>query len=631
MSQDTQQFTFETDVQKVLNILIHSLYTHKEIFLRELISNASDAIDKVNYYLMTDEKEKVEDHDIELKIDIITDKDKNILKICDSGIGMTEEEMKKNLGKIAHSGSLEFLEKINSKQKDVDLIGQFGVGFYSVFMVAEEVRVHSKSYQSGSEGKVWISDGKSGYRIEKSDLQTQRGTTIEVVLKEDEKEFLEKFTLENIIHKYSNFVNFPIFIDKEQTNKISALWTKNKNEITKDQYKDFYQFISKQADEPIDYIHTKIDSPIQYSSILFIPASNMEKLGFMKYEQGIQLYCKKVLIQGDNKNLLPPYLRFVYGVVDSEDLNLNVSREMIQNDPILQKIKSNLTKKILDDFIYMAKNEKDQYQKVWEEFGKFIKEAVHMDFSHREQITSLLRFHSSHPQEINEWISLEEYKNRMQTDQKEIYYLTGPDLKSISQSPYLEIFKKEGIEVLYLNDPMDEFVLSNLMQYEEKKFKSIEQADLEFLKDKKATPETDENPEEKKAQEEKVEKLINFIKLTLKEDVADVIESKRLVDSPSCLVNAEDAPSSHVQKLLKMMNKDALKTKKIMEINPDNMIIKNLSLIYEKDPSSETLKEIIYQLYENALIVLDGISEHPEQMIKRIEKIFSKVTELMIK
>lgn len=631
MSENSQAFTFQTEVQKVLDILVYSLYTHKEIFLRELISNASDALDKVNYLLLTQDREKIANPELLLEVKINFDEKKQILRISDTGIGMTHDELKTNLGTIAHSGSAEFISKLNeNKGSNLDLIGQFGVGFYSVFMIGKEVRVHSKSHLDDHVAYVWISDGKSGFRIEESDQQPTRGTTIEILVKEEEKEFLDKSRLEGIINKYSNFVNFPIKVNDEQVNKISALWTKNKSDITPEQYSEFYKFISKYGDEFLTYLHLKFDSPLQFSSILFFPGSNLEKMGFWKYEQGMHLYCKRILIQTDNKDLLPPYLRFIFGVVDSEDLNLNLSRETIQNDPVFSKIKSNLTKKILDHLNDLASREPDTYLKIWNEFNRFIKEGVHQDFTNRDKIVDLLRYHSSKSDPGETWIPLEDYLKRMQIEQKEIYYLTGPDLRSIQNSSYLEIFKKENIEVLYLDDPMDEFVLSSLHEYKDKKFISVEQADIDYLKKSSEKTKSD-LPDQDKAHEKQLNNLMGFMKLILKDEVVDVIDSIRLVDSPVCLVNAENAPSSHVQKLLKMMNKETLKTKKILEINLHNPLISNMARIYEKDPVSDTLKEMIWQLYENSLVAADGLVERPETMIKRIERIMGKTSELLMK
>jgi len=626
-------YKFKTEMQKILNILVHSLYTNKDIFLRELLSNAADALDKINYILITQSqnKEEIKNPDLPLEIKISIDKDNKKLYISDTGIGMTKEELQQNLGTIAHSGSKEFLQRLSEHKNNLEIIGQFGVGFYSVFMVAKEVRVHTKSYKKKSPSYTWISTGEEGYKIKESDFQKQRGTTIEILLKDDEEEYLNKEKIKEIIYKYSNFINFPIYLDGEKVNKISALWTKNKSEIKEDEYIEFYKFISKNQDTPLTYLHLKFDSPLQFSAILYVGETNLEKLGFLKYEHGLHLYSKKILIQPDNKELLPPYLRFIYGVVDSEDIDLNVSRELIQNTPVFSKIKSNLTKKLLDHFNKLAKNDKETYTKIWNEFGRFFKEAIHLDLSHRDKIVPLLRFISSKSKDDKELISLDDYIKRMQVDQKEIYYITGPDLSSIKNSPYLEFFKKEDIEVLFLTDPLDEFVFNYLIEYKDKKFKSVENADIESLKKTTEKELTEKEKEEKQKNEEKIDKLINFIKLTLKDKIVDVVKSKRLVDSPVCLVNAENAPSAHIQKLLKMMTNESLKTKKILEINTENPIIQNLAIAYEKNPVAEELKDIIEQLYENSIIAVDGISENPDKMIKRIEKILSLTTKLLTK
>ncbi len=625
MNKKADQFNFQTEVQKVLDILIYSLYTHKEIFLRELISNASDALEKVNYKLLTEERQNISDSELPLEIRIEIDESDRILRISDTGIGMNYDELADNLGTIAHSDTYEFISKMGDKKElQNDLIGQFGVGFYSVFMVAREIRVHSKSFEKDSSANVWVSNGRDGFTIEDSDLREKRGTTIEVYLKDEEEEYLKKERIEEIIKKYSNFVNFPIYINEEQVNRISALWAKNKKDIDKEQYNEFYRFISKHQEDPLAYLHFKFDVPFQFSSLLFVPKSNLEKYGLFKYDQGISLYCKRVLITTDNKDILPSYLRFIYGVVDSEDLNLNVSRETIQNNPIFQKIKSNLTSKVLDYFSSVSKNDEEEYMKIFKEFGRFFKEGVQTDYTHKDKLIPLIRFSSSKTGD-NKMISLKEYAGRMKEDQKEIYYLLWQDMDTIGNSPYLEIFNKKDIEVLYLSDPLDEFVLSSLNEFEGKRFKSIEQQDLDLLKDKKE----EESKEEKKDGRESHD-FLKYAKDLLKDRVIDVIVSKRLVDSPACLVNTQNMPSSYIQNLMKMMNQDIEGKEKILEVNPDNIIIKNIISLYNAMPDSEILKEIVMQIYENASIISDRMVQKPEEMVKRLEVIIKKTTDLLL-
>ncbi len=625
MNSRTNEFNFQTEVQKVLDILIYSLYTHKEIFLRELISNSSDALEKINYKLLKGEGETIEDNGQPLEIHIETDEAEKIIRISDTGIGMNHEELKENLGTIAHSDTYEFLSKMGDK-KDIqnDLIGQFGVGFYSVFMAAREVRVHSKSWEKESIGHVWISNGKDGFRIEESNVQKNRGTTVEVYLKDDETEYLRKDKIEEIIKKYSNFVNFPIYLEKDQINKISALWAKNKLDITEQQYNEFYRFISKHEEDPLSHIHLKFDVPFQFSSLLFVPRSNLEKYGLFKYDQGISLYCKRVLIIVDNKDILPPYLRFIYGVVDSEDLNLNVSRETIQNNPVFQKIKSNLTAKLLDHFINISKKDKSEYQAVYEEFGRFFKEGVQTDYANKDKLISLIRFSSSKTAD-RELISLKDYTERMKDSQKEIYYLLWQDMNTIGESPYLEIFLKEDIEVLYLSDPLDEFVLSSLMEFEGKKFKSIEQKDLDLLKDREDRKEKDE-----KKTDDPSDDFLKYARDLLKGRVIDVVLSKRLVDSPACLVNTENMPSSYIQNLMKAMNQDLGGKEKILEINPENDIIRNIAALYDNAPKTEILDDLILQIYDNASLIADRTVQKPEDMVKRLDAIIKKTTEMLL-
>lgn len=625
MTEEKKHFNFQTEVQKVLDILIFSLYTHKEIFLRELISNASDALEKINYKLLTEEQDKIADSDQALKIWIKIDEGKKKLTISDSGIGMDYEEMKENLGTIAHSDTYEFLSKMGDK-KDLqnDLIGQFGVGFYSVFMVAKEVHVHSRVWTGDGRAFVWISDGKEGFELKESTIQEKRGTTIEIYLKDDDEEYLKKHRIEEIIKKYSNFVNFPIYLEDEQINRISALWAKNKSDITKEQYHEFYRFISKHQDDPAGYLHLKFDVPFQFSALLFVPKSNLEKLGLYKYDQGISLYCRRILIMPDNKELLPNYLRFMYGVVDSEDLNLNVSRETIQNNPVFQKIKTNITSKVLDYFVNLSNNQKDEYKEIYSEFCRFFKEGIQSDFINKDKLVSLLRFKSSKTAD-DDLISLKEYTERMKEDQKEIYYLLWQDINTIENSPYIEIFMKEDTEVLYLDDPLDEFVLSSLMEFEGKKFKSIEQQDIDLLKDK--------DKKESKGEEKSDESsdFLKYAKEVLTDKVIDVIVSKRLVDSPACLVNTQNMPSSYIQNLMKMMNQEIGGKEKILEINPDNEIVKNLIALHKNNPGSGLLKQIINQVYDNASIISDRMVQKPEVMVKRLEEILKRTTDLMIR
>jgi len=623
-------FTFETEVQKVLDILIYSLYTHKEIFLRELISNAADALEKVNYLLLTDKKEAVRDGELPLEITVDFDKKDQVLRIEDTGCGMTYAELKENLGTIARSGSLDFMKLAQEdKKKQLELIGKFGVGFYSVFMVAREVRVHSLSYHKDADSHVWVSSGKGHFQIEKSTRQKARGTCIEIVLKDDEKEFLDSERLKKIINQYSNFVNFPIKVAGKQVNTVSALWGQNKKDISKQDYHTFYRFISNTEQEPLAYAHIKYDVPLQFSAILFVPPGNMERLGFMRYEKGLQLYCRRILIQESNRDLLPPYFRFIHGVVDSEDIDLNISRETIQNNPVLQRVKSSLTHKLIDFFSHMAAKEPETYLKVWQEFGAFFQEGVQSDYSHRDKLLPLLRFASIKQEKADTLISLDEYVTNMAPKQKEIFYYLGPDKEHKADSPHLEIFREKSIDVLLLSDPLSEFMLSEVKAYKDKPFKSVEQADIE-LPEPEAREKTDDQaaagPDKKKKKA-----FFTFVKQTLGEDIIDVQASKRLVDSPVLLVNPEHAPGIQMQKLLAMMNPEQARLKRILEVNLSHPLIISLMRLHTSTPDSTDLKDLVYQLYENAALVSQGAVPQPEEAAKRMERLMTRMASLLLK
>ncbi|MCF6158579.1 MAG: molecular chaperone HtpG [wastewater metagenome] len=615
-----ESFEFQAEIKKLLNILSHSLYTHKEIFLRELISNASDALTKMRYISLTDQEYEGKDLPMEITIDM--DEKDRTLTISDTGIGMTRDEIIQNIGTIAKSGSLEFITKLSEQAKqDSNIIGQFGVGFYSVFMVADNVKVRTRSYKDG-QSYEWHSDGSGKYFLNPIEKE-RRGTDIIIHLREDEKEYTGKARIQSIIKKYSNFVSFPIKVCGEVANQIAAIWKEPKKDITEEHYNEFYKFITNTEETPLFRLHTSAEAPIQFYSILYCPATNYEIYGFKKLEHGVQLYSNKVLIQSDCKVLLPEYLRFIHGVVDSADIPLNISRETFQDNRIVHKMKSILVKQLLSLLQDIAKNEKEKYETFWRQFGRILKEGVHLDFENRDTLAQLLRFNSSRCSDSHGLVSLKEYGERIKPDQKEIYYITAVNRETIEKSPYLEIFRKKDIEVLYLTDPHDEFLLSGLMEFEKKPLRSVDQANLDLLKD--GDSKIIDTSSEPQNYEEIFNHLMKTMRVVLADKVLDVKESKRLSDSPCCLVNPDGMPSVHVQKLIQMVDTNYKVSKKIMEINRKNQMIQNLAKMNENSGYQSLVEKIIQQLFENALMQ-DGVVSDPVSMVQRLNELIEELT-----
>jgi HSP90 family molecular chaperone len=618
-----QTFQFQAEINKLLDLFAKSLYTHKEIFLRELISNSSDALSKIKFEQLTNKD--VQNPELDLEINISIDKDNKKITVSDTGIGMTKDELVNNLGTIARSGTIEYLKKLTEEQKgEKPLIGQFGVGFYSSFMVADKVEVETKSYLKDEPAYRWIADGSGEYTIEDTD-KDKRGTTVTLHLKEEDSEYIEKPRIEQIIKKYSNFVPFPVKVEGEQGNKVKALWTQPKNEITEEEYNEFYKFATTSFDDPMFHLHLQADVPVQFNAILYIPKINNAKMfGYnMNKEYGPSLYSNKVMIMDQCKDLLPPYLDFIKGVVDTEDVPLNISRETLQDNRNIIKIKKVLTKKLLSFLEDKAKEDAEAYNKFWEEFGISIKQGISVDFENRGRIAGLLRFNSSFNDDDKGLVSLADYVSRMNDDQKEIYYISGESRKVIESNPHLEIFKKNGIEVLYLYDPADDFVLSGLGNFDDKPIKSIDQANLDSLK-------SEEEKEKSEEEAQKLENLIKYIKEYLKDKVTEVRKSNRLTDSPVCLVNPDNTTSTQMQKIMKMMNENFEIPKKIFEVNYDSPLIKNLAEIHADGKKKDYLNSCIDQLFDNALM-LDGIMSQPSEMISRINKLMEEGSQEMLK
>ncbi|NQT26182.1 molecular chaperone HtpG [candidate division KSB1 bacterium] len=626
-TQKPEKFKFKAEVSQLLDILTHSLYTHRDVFIRELISNSSDALDKVRF---KDVKgEAVADADQALEIHIELDKDNNTFTIRDTGIGMTHDELVKNIGTIARSGTTEFVKMLaEENQKDVNLIGRFGVGFYSVFMAGEEVEITTKSGDPDEPGWQWISDGKGAFQINPAE-NVKRGTTIKVSLREDAKEFSEEYSVKTAIEKYSSFVPFPVFMGKEQVNKIAAIWREPKSNVKEDQYKEFFKFIAHQGDDPVTWLHFSADVPLQFHSLLFVPKTNLELMGFGREDDGVHLFVKRVLVDAHAKDLLPPYLRFARGVIESDDLPLNISRETLQENPYVIKIRNTVIKRFLSHLQEVAEKKPEDYLEFWKQHGRIVKEGYN-DYQHKDQVAELFLFNSSKCADEKELIGLSTYVERMHEKQEEILFFSGPSREAIESNPAIEIFKAKGIEVLYTTDPIDEFVLPGLMMFKEKMIKSADQADITKLEDVKSEDNADEK-DEKAPDKKDVDKLARRIKDILGDRVETVKLSERLVDSPAVLVGSSNAMSGQMEKIMQMMNKDAAPpSAKIMEINQKHPIIANMLTIYQKDTKSPLLSKLVEGLY-SSIQILDGTVEHPQVMAASIQALLSETLELTLK
>lgn len=605
---------FQAEVKQVLDIVINSLYTDKEVFIRELVSNASDALEKLRYLQLT--KKEVYDEELPLEISITTDDKENTITIEDHGIGMTSDDLKDNLGTIAHSGSKAFLNAVK-KGEDVNqnLIGQFGVGFYSVFMVAKSVEVYTHNWTKTAKSLLWKSDGSGTYEIE-SAKGVRRGTKIVVHLKDEDKEFSNSERVKHVLTHYSSFVQFPIKLNGEQINNIQPIWMRNKSEITDEEYGEFYKFQANAFDEPAYRMHFSSDAPIEINSLIFVPKLNPEQMGFGKVDPGVSLYCKKVLIDSKPEGLLPDWMRFLKGVVDSADLPLNISRESMQDSALTNKIGQVITGRFIKMLEDESKKDADKYKEFYKNFSIYIKEGVAADFKNRAQLANLLRYESS-ATEKDELTTLKDYVDRMKQDQKEIYYLYAPNRETIDSGPHLEAFKAHGIEVLYLYEPVDEFVMTSLGKYADKDLISADNSDIELDevagKKKKALSKKDS------------EALCEWIKETLGESVNDVSVSKRLVDSPAIALNADKVMTPSMRRMMKAMKQDVNMQNSVnLEINTKHELIKNLSSL--KDNDADTAKLVAEQILDNALISA-GYLEDPRDMVGRVYQLLEKVSE----
>jgi len=610
-----ETFEYKAEMNQLLNLIVHSLYTHPEIFLRELISNASDASNKVRYLQITDET--IIDRNKELNIHIEVDEKGQRFSIEDAGIGMSREDLIGNLGMIASSGTLKFLEQFKEdKSKFGDLIGQFGVGFYSAFMVTDEIVVETRHAGKESVGLRWTSSIGSNYTIEEIDRK-ERGTKISFKLKDEFKEFAKDYKIKDTIKKYSNFADFPIYVGKEKVNTIEPLWIKKTKELKDEELKEFYKFVANDWEDPLDHLHLSLEGVgATFKALLFIPKRAPFELMRTQDHKTLQLYSNRIMIMEDCKDLLPEYLQFVRGVVDTADLPLNVSRERVQSSPVMQKIKTTLTNKILQWLEKMAEKETEKYSEFYNIFGKLFKYGVNSDFTNKDKIVELLRFETS-LQKKDALSSFKDYVSRMKDDQKEIYYLSGESRAHVESNPNMEYFKKHETEVLYLIDPVDAFIIPSIPDYDKKPIKAIDKGDLDLK---------DEEQEGKKKDNTLSKALIDLFKDTLKDRTADVRISKRLVDSAVTLVASADSADKHTEHLMKMMGQDAPQSKRILEVNADHPVIRNLSRRYIANDKDPMLSKCIVGLFESAQLIDDELTSKNEY-VKRMMDIMEAATQ----
>ena len=609
---EEQTHTFQAEVRQLLDIVIHSLYTDKEIFVRELVSNASDALEKMRLKQLTEKD--VFESERELGIEITTDEEAKTLTINDSGIGMSKDELVENLGTIAHSGTKAFLEKMKEQgDSNADVIGQFGVGFYSAFMAADHVDVHTHSWESGNEGHTWSSDGASGYSIADNPEAT-RGCSIVVHLKEDMEEFSKEDRIKAILEKYSNFVSFPIKLNGEHINKVEALWLKNKKDVSEDDYKEFYKFTAHAFDDPRYTMHFSADAPLAINALLFTPTENTEQFGMGQMEAGVALYCRKVLIDAKPDKLLPEWLRFVRGVIDSEDLPLNISRETMQDSALVQKLNGLITKRYLKFLEKEAKNNTEAYDDFYKKFSRFLKEGIATSYEHQQQLAGLLRFETS-LQEPGELTNFAQYVDRAKDDQESIYYLTGVSRNAIESGPYLEAFKARGLEVCFFTEPVDQYVMEALPEFKGKKLVSADRGEIEL---------DDVAMEGEELDSKKRKKLIKFLEEELSDRIEKVESSGRLIDSPVAALTPKEAPNAQMSAMMKAMGQDMPVTKATLEINPRHTVIHGLYELIESDKDTASL--VAQQLTDNALLAA-GLLENPHQMAARMNELIGKLVE----
>ena len=618
----SEKLEFQTEVSQLLKLMINSVYSEKEVFVRELVSNASDACDKLRYLATT--KEKLIQDDPDLKIRIQINKKENSISFIDNGIGMNKKDLIENLGTIARTGTAQFIKEMSeSKTKDLSLIGQFGVGFYSAFMVAAETQVTARK---AGENKIWIwkSDGESNFTIEETEdlnlLESNRGTKIDLTLSKESKDYLDKIKVEDIIRRYSDHISIPIFVTdgsekKEDTpepvNSASAIWTRPKNKITKEQYKEFYNHVGQMFDDPWMVSHYKAEGKIEYTVLNFIPSTKPFDLYDPARENRLKLYVKKVFITDNCPELIPPYLRFLRGIIDSEDLPLNISREMLQNNPVVTKIRNALVKRTISDLKKKLTTDRQSYEEFWNNFGPVLKEGIYEDFERKDSLLEIALFKNLKSDKL---ISLDEYIERMPKKQKGIYFITGDSYENIVNSPIIEGYKSRDINVLILDDPVDSFWTSATPSFKEKDFKSVTRGadDLEIMDGKK-------KDDKDKKEDKSSDPLIILLKEKLKDKVKDVRTSSRLTDSPACLVSDESAMDPQLEKILQQHNQlNQGVSLKIMEINPNHKLIKKLTKMSKSKDSLGKVEDVALLLYEQSRIVEGDKPSDPIAFSKKL-------------
>jgi molecular chaperone HtpG len=626
---------FETEVSQLLHLMIHSLYSNKEIFLRELISNASDACDKLRFEAIADDS--LLSDDSELKIQVEYDKENRTVTVRDNGIGMSRDEVITNVGTIAKSGTKEFLDSLTGDQsKDSHLIGQFGVGFYSSFIVADKVTLRTRRAGLDKNQAVqWESEGTGSYTLEETE-KDNRGTEVILHLKKEEDEFLSSWRLKSIISTYSDHVPLPIEMLKEDddsendkdkgktenvktwetVNKASALWVRPKNEITEDEYKEFYKHVGHDFVDPLLWTHNRVEGKTEYISLLYIPSQAPFDLFEPNTKHGVKLYVQRVFIMDDAEKLLPRYMRFVRGVIDSNDLPLNISREILQSNKVIDNIRSGSVKKVLGLLEKLAKNESDKYQEFWNVFGKVLKEGPGEDFANKEKIAKLLRFASTHQDSDAQTVSLDDYIARMKPEQEKIYYISADSYAAAKNSPHLEIFKEKGIEVLLLSDRVDEWLMSHLNEYNEKTFASVAKGELDL--DKLGS---EEDKKEREKAKKDAEGLIERIKKVLEEKVEDVRVSHRLTSSPACIVLSEQDMALYMQNLMKQAGHDMPPTKPVLEINPSHTLVQRM----ENEQAEDRFEDWARILFDQAILAEGGQLDDPASFVNRLNKMINEI------
>lgn len=629
MSTETQQETlgFQTEVKQLLHLMIHSLYSNKEIFLRELISNASDAADKLRFEALSNDD--LYEGDGDLRIRISFDEQAKTITIDDNGIGMTRQDVIEHLGTIAKSGTSQFLSQLSGDQKkDSQLIGQFGVGFYSAFIVAKEVEVITRrAGQPASEGVHWVSQGEGEFTVGGVE-KAQRGTTIILHLKDEELEFANSFRLRSLVRKYSDHISLPVIMEKEAApveegealaapedetvNSATALWTCSKSDISEDEYKEFYKHVSHDFQDPLKWSHNRVEGKLDYTSLLYVPAHAPYDLWNRDTPRGLKLYVQRVFIMDEADQFLPMYLRFIKGVVDTNDLSLNVSREILQKDPVVDKLKTQLTKRALDMLGKLAKNDPEQYAKFWTEFGEVLKEGPAEDHANKDTILKLLRFASTNNDSSEQSVSLEDYISRMQDGQEKIYYAVADNYNTAKHSPHLEIFRKKGIEVLLMSDRVDEWLMSQLFDFEGKSFQDVSKGELDLG--------DTENEEEKKAQEEtakELEGLVERLKNSLDAQVSEVRITHRLTDSPACVVLGAYDMGMQMRKIMEAAGQAVPESKPVFEINPEHPLISKL----DHETDEERFGELALVVFEQAQLAAGGQLDDPAAYVGRLNKL----------